>query len=497
MAALLPALPDLPLELPQSTLESLVDLTSQQRNLVLFEKLFDIRSNRTRISDEAGDRGSFEELDTHALVLGLFDYLIEGAELDIGRTRPECLQHLKSRVVLQAPLLSRPALEIAAEYVLSELENHKNEYKPFEARYFNWNTGSWVELNYKLIRTEIDSADVVRLKLTRQGYLIVIGMLDLSPQDQEVVFQQASSLLIQRGKYKEAAFNISQARKAFGQFMAELRADIQAAQRNSAEVAWSATVTPRIRSARELIDSRRKEDDRQRVAVLERLNAEKAGKGDSKVTTELYGIIGLLNAVMDLRRQLDNELQQAHTRYLAANENAFKVRKRSSLGDATRALSPGLGALTSAQFLPFADAMIYGLFPTKEPKLFSLAAILPLLAPIQRRTEEPTIPEDEDLVESDIPDATFTTELDHGLKRQVEAALSELLGVHKKIEIRQLLEHSNIALLPERQRYLATVWVYRQFQLDRKTIEVTAHGHFRNELIAGTNLTFESKDPTT
>ena len=82
----------------ESSLDSMVellDLSKQQRNLLLLRPLFQLELNKRAVGkDVASENALFEGIDTHYLVLSALDFMMESTSINLGCTHAEVLEQL-------------------------------------------------------------------------------------------------------------------------------------------------------------------------------------------------------------------------------------------------------------------------------------------------------------------------------------------------------------------------------------------------------------------
>lgn len=88
----------------------LLDLSRQQRNLLLLRPLFALELNKQRVGE---DSALFQGVDTQYLVLSVLDRMMEGTTVSTGCTSEEVLTHLADVVAAMKPSLSK-ALRICS-----------------------------------------------------------------------------------------------------------------------------------------------------------------------------------------------------------------------------------------------------------------------------------------------------------------------------------------------------------------------------------------------
>lgn len=73
----------------------LLDLSRQQRNLLLLRPIFHLERYKTMLGDEGGaDRTLFHGIDTHYLALSALDLMMEATTVSSGSTSVEVVIHL-------------------------------------------------------------------------------------------------------------------------------------------------------------------------------------------------------------------------------------------------------------------------------------------------------------------------------------------------------------------------------------------------------------------
>ena len=118
--------------------EILLDLSRQQRNLLLLRPLFQLELSKNKFGDASSeDVGLFEGVDTHYLVLATLDYMLEATTVALGFTQSEVLDHLAKVAGAMKPSLSRDQCMRVAEVVLDTLDNKTRGYQEFAFDYYD------------------------------------------------------------------------------------------------------------------------------------------------------------------------------------------------------------------------------------------------------------------------------------------------------------------------------------------------------------------------
>ena len=78
-------------------LDVLLDLTPQQRNLLLMRPLLQLELTKNKFSDSTADwRSLFDGVDTHYLSLAALTHMMEGTAVAVGYTQEEVVQSTRA-----------------------------------------------------------------------------------------------------------------------------------------------------------------------------------------------------------------------------------------------------------------------------------------------------------------------------------------------------------------------------------------------------------------
>ena len=92
-----------------SAVDALLDLSAQQRNLLLMRPIFQLELTKNKFSDRATDgRSLFDGIDTHYLSLAALTHMMEGTAVAVGYTHEEVLAHLAEIVSKMRPDAGAP-----------------------------------------------------------------------------------------------------------------------------------------------------------------------------------------------------------------------------------------------------------------------------------------------------------------------------------------------------------------------------------------------------
>ena len=299
----------------------LLDLSRQQRNLLLMRPVFELEARKYQYESPVAEHHLFEGIDTHYLVLCLLDYLMEAVAVDAGRTTKEVIYHLAELVSTMQPQLQEEECIRAAEIVLDAIANRTDKHKDFEYEFFDAPSKSMRSYRFKLIEYLPDISDVFRFVPTREGYLVYLGMLDLAPEDAAELMEKMLQLLIERGRFLDAIEIAKKARTISIEFSQKIRDTILRARRAPSTVNWKGEIAPKISDARQHVTRRQMEDARMTESVQSSLS----NAIERQVRQNLIGLKSVLQSAGKVRTRLLQDIMCAPEQFLDAQRMLFKV----------------------------------------------------------------------------------------------------------------------------------------------------------------------------
>jgi hypothetical protein len=463
------------------------DLAPRIRSMLLLAPLFRLAALKAQQGNPAV-ADALSGLDTHHLSMALFDFLIVGAEIAMGRTRDECRQFLEDEIARMRMDLSDEVRSLCAEYVVRGLENAQKQYQQFAETYHDGTSRTTQTHEFRLIDVDYDVEDQGRLKLSREGTLAFMDMLEVSVELTEEILQKIQKLLIERGQYAAALQTVGNARAMLAQYRSDVLNDIQRAKRNIRDIDWVSATIPRLRAARAHIDRRSEEDLRQLQAVNAAL--ERGALPASE--PHLLALREALEGCAASRRRLLAVVMDANDEFLDAQLVAFRVHKRRVGGDVAEVLNPGLGAMPTELMAAIADRVLYGAMPLRRRTLFSIPGWLSTLATPTDAGKAPDEPG---------PDAfegttDFIDSFPESLRQHVQDRVESLIERHLTtgaVDMDRLLTDAEIRALPEAERMLAIIVLYHQFN-HRERFEARVEGEYRDADVIGARLVFGPKE---
>lgn len=464
----------------------LLDLSRQQRNLLLLRPVFQLERYKMMVGDEQGaERTLFQGVDTHYLALSALDLMMEATTISSGSTSTEVLTHLTEITMRMKPSLLAPQSRRVAEVVLDAMDNKANNHREFSFEYFDAPSCSAKSARFRLVRFEPDAEDVYRYRPTAEGYLVYLGMLDLSPEDSQELMEKMLDLLVQRGRFEAALEIARRARKLSIEYRQLIRDRLYQAYRAPGSVNWSRDMSGRLDAARVHVRQRQAEDARMEEAVGEALI-----EADEVRTREsLIHLQDTLRSASLLRLQLVTDIAESNERFIEAQRAVFRARKPTGLPDLEPQLLPQLVNLPIQTLAAEGDTFISALYPPAWPKVYDLNSVFAVL--LEQRAED-TLPEEDDgeLTE-------FEPLLDQFPKEMVKRAnewLGALFATGERLRVDQILEAAEDGGLDRTLRRLVVLILFRSFaesDSEFRDVRVQLTGiEFKLNIARGDNLEF-------
>jgi len=479
--------PELPQDLapPDS---GLLDLSRQLRNLLLLRPLFQLELNKFRIGDEGTqDAGLFHGVDTAYLALSALDLMMESTTISMGATYEEVLDHLASVASAMKPALTDAQSHRAAETVLAALDNKANSYREFTFELFDAARGAMRNVRFRLVRYEPDLEDVYRYRPTPEGYLVYLGMLDLSPEDSQELMEKMLDLLVQRGRFDAALDIAKRARTLSIEYRQRIRDRLHQAHRAPGSVNWSKDLGPYLSDARDHVGKRQNEDQRMEEAVKEALQE----ADEPRTRTSLAGLLKVLQSASTLRGQLVGDIASAGDNFLASQRSVFRARRPTGLPDLESRLLPQLLDMPVENLAASSEDLLSALYPTTWPKLYDLNTVFALL--LEQRAEDGPQDKDDGVL---APYEPPLPEFPETVIRTVTGWLKSKFTGGKSYRVDELLDQAEDEGMDRTMRRCLVLILFRSFsqsETEFPQVVSEATGRFFSDVAAGTNLTFTPK----
>lgn len=467
----------------------LLDLSRQQRNLLLLRPLFQLELNKQRIGDDAqGDKSLFHGLDTHYLALCALDQMMEGTTVANGCTGEELISHLSDVARSMNPELSKQQQVRVADTVVGALDNKANGYKEFAFDHFDAAVGSNRTVRFRLVRLEPDIEEVYRYRPTPEGYLVYLGMLDLSPEDSQLMMEKMLDVLVQRGRFDAALEIAKRARTLSIEYRQLIRDRLHQAYRAPGTVNWARDMSAGLDKARDHVRQRQAEDQRMEESVDEALRSAE----EPRSRRNLAQLLQTLRGASLLRSQLVSDISGANERFLEAQRGLFRARRPTGLPDLESRLMPQLVCLSAQTLASDADMVISALYPPSLPKVYDLNSVFSLLLEQRLEDVEP------ELDDGDIePFVEPPTQFSEDLIKSVTAWIANKFSDGSTYRVDQMLELAEDEGMDRTMRRCLVLELFRAFansESDFKHMRVTATDQFNADVAQGTNLQFSPKE---
>ncbi|KVD32301.1 hypothetical protein WJ55_07010 [Burkholderia ubonensis] len=464
----------------------MLDLSRQQRNLLLLRPVFQLERYKMMLGDESGlDRSLFQGVDTHYLALSALDQMMEATTVSGGSTSTEILTYLAEVAIRMKPTLSAPQARRVAEVVLDALDNKANNHREFSFEYFDAPSGSTNSIRFRLVRFEPDAEDVYRYRPTAEGYLVYLGMLDLSPEDSQELMEKMLDLLVQRGRFDAALEIARRARKLSIEYRQLIRDRLYQAYRAPGSVNWSRDMAKRLDEARTHVCQRQAEDARMEEAVGEAL----LGADEPKTRESLVQLKETIRSAGLIRLQLVTDINVAPERFIEAQRAVFRARRPTGLPDLEPQLLPQLVNLPTQILSAEADVFISALYPPVWPRVYDLNSVFALL--LEQRGEDAEVATDPGSIEKlePLPDQ-FSKEL----VQRANEWLADKFSTGQRLRIDQLLDAAEDEGLDRTTRRCLVLILFRSFarsESEFKNVSVELTGDtFHLDIAQGSALEF-------
>lgn len=478
-----------PSTLSSQLVDGLIDLSSQQRNLLLMRPLFQLELTKHRFSSDNG--GSlFDGLDTHYLSLAALAYMMEGTAVAVGYTLAEVQQYLAQVVAHMRPKLALTQRSRIAEIVLDSLDNASNNYQEHSCDYFYAPTGEIRTVRFRLTNYEPDLEDTYRYRPTAEGYLVLMGMLDLEIEDHQILVERMLQLLIEQGRFDQAYEFARRARMLSIEHRQQLRDFINQAWRAPGSVVWTRDIGPRLNEARTHIHARQEEDRRMEESVREQL----IQIDDVRAREQLVRLNDVLRSAGTVRAQLQLEVAGAGDRFMEAQATAFRARKPSGLPDLEAAMLPVAMQCLTDHLERCAAEILLSLYPAIVRKAPDLSDLLALL--LERHTTEVEFEDESDTGEL-VPFKIYLNPFPEEVAERVTQWLKDKFSLNACWTLDELLGTAEAEGFSPLERQCVAYALYRSFPDSESlfpTMRAHADGFFIADVAQGDNLRFDPRE---
>jgi hypothetical protein len=295
---------------------------------------------------------------------------------------------------------------------------------------------------------------VYRYRPTPEGYLVYLGMLDLSPEDYQELMEKMLDLLVQRGRYDAALEIARRARTLSIEYRQLIRDRLHQAYRAPGSVDWRRDMASGLEKARDHVRQRQSEDQRMVESVQDALRMAE----EQKSRMYLSLLLATLQSASMMRSQLVVDISGAGERFLQAQRALFRARRATGLPDLESTLLPQLVRLPGGILSEQADFVISALYPGMWPKMLDLDTMFGLL--LEARPDD-IVPEDDDGQLT--PIQTYEDQFSPEIIKTVSHWLKDKFSGQTEVRLADVMEQANAEGMSVTARRCLVFTLYKSF----------------------------------
>lgn len=462
-----------------------LDLSKQQRNLLLMQPLFQL-ALRLRHSDASGE--VWEGLDTHYLSLSTLLHIMDGGALGKGRTFQEVLAHTGEMVRRMKPTLSESDAQTVAREVLDTLHNADNKTQKFSYEYYDGACGTPRTHSFLLLRYErSEEDDAYFFRVSDEGFLVYLGMLDFGAANMQALMEKMLLEFIRRGNVDQALDASQRALYEGKRYSEQISTQLLRAHRVPDAVRWKEDVSPHLQTAREHLDARVSEEHHLMQATMDSLNTAR----DAATREKFSRLHDTVNSGLVGNTKLLQLVGEAGERYRKSARTLFRTRRRGRLPNLEDVVLPEMLMLRQPALLELGDNCGHALFGLNHPRLFQYDQVFNALL-TQQVSAQPDEVEQGELLELTEEQKRFSAED----RERAEAWLRSHFGGTRQTDIARILDLAETEGLGPLVREYMTFTMYRAFAREESPFPVDVHadGRFENTLVEGSRLVFTQRE---
>jgi len=464
----------------------LLDLTSHQKNLLLIRPLLRLDFNKLMHTREDGSY-LLEGVDTNYLCLAALYFMMEGSAIQQGYTFIEVKEHLKMLAGSMRHTLDEESRGRIAEIVMDALSNKSKKFTEHTESYFHAPSGRTRELSFRLIRFEADLDNNYRYTPTKEGYLVLMGMLDLEVEDYQVLIEKMLVYLMENGRFDQAYDLASRALSLSIEHRQTIRDLIRQAATAHGKVKWSRDIQPILNSARKHVEERQTVDFSMKESLTEKIRS--LDKPEARAP--LAKLHGQLEGANLQRMKLLTEIGGAGQSFLENQTGGFRARRASGLPSLDQIILPDLMARPIESIAAFAEDVLVSFYPPIIPMVPDLSNLLHLL---QEKRDEAVFDEDDD----DDGEVTRFIEVPMPFPRELISKVHQWLDpkMHggEVLHLSQILEQAETEGLSFMECKAVAFELYRAFadsESRYKNRHAEVDGEYVSSVAFGDNLRFD------
>ncbi|MFD2642767.1 hypothetical protein [Pseudomonas japonica] len=477
-------------ESPSTRNGALFDLTAHQRNLLLLRPILRLDINKMTYSGE-DDSPVLDGLDTNYLCLAALFFMMEGAAINQGYTLTEVRDHVMGIAGSMRTVLSDSARLRVAEIVLDTLGNASNKYAAHQESFFHAPTGETRHVNFKLIRLEQDHEDVIRYTPTEDGYVVLMGMLDLEIQDYQVLIEKMLVHLIENGRFEQALELANRARVLSIEHRQMIRDLIRQAHRAPGTVNWRSDISPRLGEARLHVKERQLVDHH----MMESLAVKIRDLDNPNAIAPLAKLNRQLQNANAQRMHLLNDIGGAGEQFLAGQTFGFRARRRSGIPDIDHQLLPGLMEKPAVEIVGLADDLLLSFYPAVPPRVFDLSSLFEAL--LERRATYVFDGEDEETGGEITEFSEIPNPYSDALIAKILDWLDAKMHSGETWQLAQLIDLAESEGMTFTERKALSYELYRAYADSESRyphLHAVVEGEFETSVVSGDNLRYDTRE---
>lgn len=411
------------------------DLSKQVRNLLLLYPITRLENEKLRLGPE--HQMIFKGIDTLYLSFALFDYISECMVFESGASRLDIIDFLCFEMKKIAPQLEEEAQKIAAEIVLDQLCNSRNNHKSFTFNYFDASTGLTRSRDFRLILYKLGPTGEGHYILTKEGFAALLSMLELDSNMKLEVNEYIIQKLVDRGNFTEALRISKQNRTLTIEYRDLLNRKLFQLNRDIAQMSWENDVKPYLDKSRRHIRDRIKEEGQ----MLERFSSI-IETATSSGNQNLHQLLNVITECQNRHRELHTQIMRFNDRFLEAQNKAFRTPKETPLAHLEDEILQQMGELPISHLIEKSSEITSVMNPPVMNKLFDPVMLLSFIDKIDTEEIEKEKCKQEEEIDvvplKTIPDRfndEMIREMTHFLEKEIKiSGRSDLVNLMHKAE---------------------------------------------------------------
>lgn len=468
------------------------DLSRQVRNLLLLYPITRLENEKLRLGPE--HQTIFKGIDTIYLSFALFDYISECMVFEAGSRRKDIVQFLCFELVKISPHLPEEDQKIAAEIVLDQLCNSRDNHKSFSFDYYDASSGLTRSREFRLILYKIGADGEGRYILTKEGFAALLSMLELDSNMKLEVNEYIIRKLVDRGNFTEALRIAKQNRTLTIEYRDLLNRKLFQINRDIGNMSWQNDIKPYLEKSRHHIQERIREEGQMMERFISIMET-----AEPRVRRKLNSLLDVIGECQNRHRELHTNIMNFNAKFLTAQNKAFRTPKDTPLAHLETEILHEMGTWPIARLIKNSDEITAQMNAPVIDKVFDPVMLLSFIDKIdaeelekERTAEEP---EAEMIDLQTIPDR-----FDDSMIRQMTRFLELQMAEKRKTDMVSIMKHAEEEGFNSDEILCLVYLVYQMYgdkntsgQYDIRPSEKIDRSASPFQLISGDNLVLEKK----